>query len=414
MHASDAEAAERAIEAQAPVPQPALALQAGAPATTLLAAKARRRNLSAADAQRLQRTVGNRALRRLLARDDKDKRPMQDAQHPMDPRVEGWNGQQWVWDAFDNTATIFLPDNDPNNPGGAIQLVYGEGTVDALNKMPNFGMQNALGLSRVRASVLEYLRSHEGTYQNESTEAFNKRVAIGATMCNAFTGALTTDVFQNSLGGMDPRANTVAAGRGGAFHTIWDRKEGPKPGDLVAYGKVEPAAKDSQRRRANFTAVTHVGFMKSRHATADGKEIWTVVDGGQNDPGGTKKNIVQERTRTFTLEDLDVQIPNRFATSDKIEGGKTYYLKGSPIGYEKDRVTLTCGVLKSKHADAGQNADDKLLRGWVDVDEYYGGGPPPPLTGVNNAVFVGNDPQNNGAAKTGAVATPPPSVPAAT
>ena len=29
-------------------------------------------------------------------------------------------------------------------------------------------------------------------------------------------------------------------------------------------------------------------------------------------------------------------------------------------------------------ADAGQNADDKLLRGWLDVDEFYGTAPPPP------------------------------------
>lgn len=88
-----------------------------------------------------------------------------------------------------------------------------------------------------------------------------------------------------------------------------------------------------------------------------------------------------------------------------MEGGRTLYVKGSPIDYEKgEGETMTCGVLKSKYADAGQNADDKLLRGWLDVDEFYGGGAAPPVTGANDKVFVGNDPANNGAAKLGSVA----------
>ena len=61
-------------------------------------------------------------------------------------------------------------------------------------------------------------------------------------------------------------------------------------------------------------------------------------------------------------------------------------------------------MLKSKFADAGQNADDKLLRGWLDVDEFYGTGAAPPVTGANDKVFVGNDPEKSGAAKLGAVA----------
>ena len=133
-------------------------------------------------------------------------------------------------------------------------------------------------------------------------------------------------------------------------------------------------------------------------------EIWTVVDGGQPDPSGTKRNIVQERTRTFTTEELEVQIPSRFATETKMQDGRTLYVKGSALAYEKDRVKMTCGVLKSKYADAGQNADDKLLRGWLDVDEFYGGGAAPPVTGANDKVFVGNDPDKSGAAKLGAVA----------
>jgi hypothetical protein len=87
-----------------------------------------------------------------------------------------------------------------------------------------------------------------------------------------------------------------------------------------------------------------------------------------------------------------------------MDGARTLYVKGSPIDYEKDRVKMTCGVLRSKYADAGQNADDKLLRGWLDVDEFYGGGPAPPVTGANDMVFVGRDPEHSGAAKLGAVA----------
>jgi hypothetical protein len=390
-------AAEAPVSAQAPArrPQPELARLAGA---------ARTGRMSPADAQRLQRMIGNRAVTRILARyDSKDARPMQSATNKPDERLASPSGHEWVWDPFDRTATIFMPKDGPN-PEGAIQLTYKEGTPEELAKMPNLGLENVVGLSKVRASILEFLRTKQGTLQEESTEARARRVAIGATMCNAFTGAVTTSLFSTSLGGMDPRKDAIAAGRGGAFHTLWDRPAGPQPGDLIAYGKVEAAPTKSALRRANFATVTHVGFFKSRRKGPGGEEIWTVVDGGQPDPAGGKANVVQERTRTFTTEELDVQIPNRFATSDKIEGGKTFWLKGSPIGFENERVKLKCGVLKSKYADAGQNADDKLLRGFIDVDEFYGGGPPPPLTGVNDKVFIGKDPEKSGAAKLGVVA----------
>lgn len=410
--------AERETAVEAPVPVQGPAPQPGAPALARLAVAASTGRMSAADTQRLQRLVGNRAVTRILARDDKDTRPMQDKNHPADQRLKSPSGHEWVWDAFDNTVTIFMPENDPQNPGGAVQLVYGEGTPDELAKLPNLGLQSALALSKVRAQILEYLRANQGTYQKETTEELNKRVAAGATLCNAFLSALTSSEFSTTLGGIDPRADVIHAGRGGAFHTLWDRKEGPKPGDVIAYGKVLPARTPNGKpqppdhlRRADFTTVSHVGFLKSRRIRSGGQEIWTVVDGGQPDPvgGGSKKNIVQERTRTFAVEDLEVQIPNRFATDTKIVDNRTYWVKGSAIGFEKTPVTLPCGVLKSKYADAGQNADDKLLRGWVDVDEFYGGGPPPALAGVNDKVFIGRDPAHNAAEKTGAVATEPTS-----
>src|SRR4051812_26911266 len=90
-----------------------------------------------------------------------------------------------------------------------------------------------------------------------------------------------------------------------------------------------PTARASRRpRRATCGArtsrpVTHVGFFKSRRRGPSGAEIWTVVDGGQPDPSDTKRNIVQERTRTFTTEELEVQIPSRFATETKTQDGRT-------------------------------------------------------------------------------------------
>lgn len=87
-----------------------------------------------------------------------------------------------------------------------------------------------------------------------------------------------------------------------------------------------------------------------------------------------------------------------------MKGANTIAVKGTPIDYEKKPEKMTCGVRKCKFADAGRNADDKLLRGWIDVDEFYGGGPAPPVTGANAKVFVGNDPAKNGAEALGAVA----------
>lgn len=131
--------------------------------------------------------------------------------------------------------------------------------------MPNLGLESAVGLTKVRAQILEFLRANQGTYQQESDEAAKRRAAIGATLCNAFR----------------------------------------------------------RRRRA---------------------------------------------TR--------------------------------PHGHQTEHRPGT----HAQYADAGQNADDKLLRGWLDVDEFYGGGAAPPVTCANDKVFVGNDPANNGAAKLGAVA----------
>jgi hypothetical protein len=127
--------------------------------------------MSAVDTRRLQRVIGNRAVTCILAREDgKDARPMQDAAHKADERLKSPSGNEMVWDAFDRTVTIFMPKDGPN-PEGAVQIVYKEGTPEELAKMPNLDVESAVGLSTVRAQILEFLRANQGTYQQESDEA---------------------------------------------------------------------------------------------------------------------------------------------------------------------------------------------------------------------------------------------------
>jgi hypothetical protein len=112
---------------------------------------------------------------------------------------------------------------------------------------------------------------------------------------------------------------------------------------------------------------------KSRRPGENGTEIWTVVDGGQGTFEGRQET--RERTRIFYKERLEVSIATRSTTGR--------------IGQEK--TEMECGVLKSKLAEAGQSKDDKLLRGWIDIDQYFGSAavPEATATGANNPVFVG-------------------------
>jgi hypothetical protein len=180
-----------------------------------------------------------------------------------------------------------------------------------------------------------------------------------------------------ALAGMDPRAGAIKLGRAGAFRTLQSHPSGPRPGDIVSYGKVEPAPRANANRQTNFHTILHIGVFKSRRKLSDKQELWTVVDGGQGKFEGRQE--IRERYRTFTRETLDVAIPKETTSADK---AKTW---------EAKRVPMECGVLKSKKADAGMSADDKLLRGWVDIDELFGAGTPPKpsLEGVDSAVFIG-------------------------
>jgi hypothetical protein len=115
---------------------------------------------------------------------------------------------------------------------------------------------------------------------------------------------------------------------------------------------------------------------KSRRPGPGGSEIWTVVDGGQGTFEGRQET--RERTRIFQRERLFVRIPKLGAT-------------GKLKGWETGLVEMECGVLSSKLADAGQADDDKLMRGWIDLDEMFGGGDAPAATpqGAQNEVFAG-------------------------
>jgi hypothetical protein len=387
--------------------------------------------LSARDALGLQRTLGNRAVARIaLARAPKDpfedKRAMREgaeaAFYKPDVEFTGPAGDQFVYDPFDRTLTIFTPKDGPNK-GQAIRLTYAEGSNDP----------SAEVLTPLRAKALQWLRGEAGTYQEDETgraervrkvheagEAkraewaktpgnatalaqyqadlaeYNQGVkdwkekkrkllpaAVKApagmptdarvTSCNLHTGEFGQAVLGVSTGGMDPRQDAINAKRGGAFRTLESHPEGPKAGDIMSYGPVFKAAKGGLRR-TNFYETKHVGVFKSRRPGPSGSEIWTVVDGGQGSFEGRQET--RERRRVFARERMEVSIPKRTQS-------------GKFAGFEKDAVEMEVGVLKSKYADAGQGDEDKILRGWIDIDDYFGGPSEATPEGAGSRVFPG-------------------------
>ena len=350
--------------------------------------------IAPSDVLQLQRMVGNHAVGQIAAASLS--RPLQRASRSPEERamadqaageggktdepVVGPAGDRFVWDEFDGTLTVFMSDVGPY-AGNAIQITYKEGTADELSKRnPADIVERAELLSSVRASALEFLRTAQGKYQ-ESAGAVAGRVASAGvgkpTLCYKHTAAvanLLSHGTEKGMGGMDVRAPAIKGKRGGAFHTLESHPKGPRPGDIVSYGAVLPPKTKGGLRTANFFTILHIGVFKSRR-TIGGKEVWTVVDGGQ----GTFENRqeTRERKRTFTKEKLEVSIPK--------------VISEGQVKIWDDPEEIVCGVLKSKVADAGQSADDKLLRGWLDIDEYFGGGSPPAETskGAMNRVFVG-------------------------
>lgn len=340
------------------------------------------------DVLRLQRVVGNRALARLYGKQPAanmgaEQRPMLDKGGKTDEPWVGPEGDRFVWDAFDRTLTIFTSPGGANH-GKAIQLTYKDGTPDELEKLKPEERYTVEVLSPLRAAALEFLRTEQGKYQETESERSTRVTNANAsgkrlTLCNAHTGKFGSALAgaKANLGGFDPRAAAIKTNRAGAFHTLESHPGGPRPGDIYSCGIVEKPARKGGPRTANFFTTTHVGVFKSRRPLPDGREVWTVVDGGQGTFAGRQET--RERTRIFVKERLEIAIPKKVSSS------------GQPLTWENKRTEMECGVLKSTLADAGQGDEDKLLRGWLDIDEYFGSAPiEATVAAANNPVFVGH------------------------
>ncbi len=143
------------------------------------------------------------------------------------------------------------------------------------------------------------------------------------TLCNGFPTEMAKALTGGGakLGGM--KLSDIA--KEGAWHTLETHPEGPNPGDVCSLATT--GAKDQVDD--NKRTLMHVGVFKSKRPGPNGLEIWTFVDGGQGTYEGRQQ--VQERTRFFNPQTQ---------------------------------------ILSTKMADAGQNAGDRWLRGWVDIDTH--------------------------------------------
>lgn len=355
--------------------------------------------LSPGGAVQLQRLAGNRAVTRIatgvakrrLQRKSDEERAMVDKDAGeggfTDQLIADNYGNKWWWDFFDRSLTLFTPENGPNH-GWGLQIVYKDGSTEEINKHPENYIDNAERLSPIRLAALDYLRRTQGFYQEKAADVAPRVASAGVgnpTLCYAHTSSFSSLLSKQdptmhlgtALAGMDPRAGAIKLGRAGAFRTLQSHPTGPRPGDIVSYGKIEKPPRPGALRPTNFHTITHIGVFKSRRKLSKDRELWTVVDGGQGT--FTSRQEIRERYRTFVRETLDVLIPKQTTSADVA------------TTWEAKRVPMECGVLKSKKADAGQGPDDKLLRGWVDIDDLFGAGipPKPTLEGVNNPVFIG-------------------------
>lgn len=143
------------------------------------------------------------------------------------------------------------------------------------------------------------------------------------TLCNGFPTEMAKTLTGGGakLGGM--KLSDIA--KEGAWRTLETHPEGPNPGDIcsLATAGSKDVADDNKR------TLMHVGIFKSKRSGPKGLEIWTFVDGGQGTYEGRQQ--IQERTRFFNPQTQ---------------------------------------ILSTKMADAGQNAGDRWLRGWLDIDTH--------------------------------------------
>jgi hypothetical protein len=313
------------------------------------------------------------------------------AQKPSDRRLQDmrtdvWEGEEtgplampgttFISDPFDHTVVVVRADGtgtqhtyvavEENEPGG-----------------PRMKLEHSEELSELRVKALGFLEKSQGTFQEEATgpaerlkkdlathktkikewldanpdmqgpysaylealkkhasdvEAFRAKVnkekgekpptpppppkgmpkQPRTTLCNGFPPEMGQSIAGDRamLGNFDP---AVEGTKRGSWRTLETHPEGPKPGDVYSLGK----ANDKK-------TIMHIGVFKSSRPGSGDFRIWTVVDGGQ----GTyeSRQEVWERTRYFNT--------------------KTQ-------------------ILSTNLADAGQDAQDRSLRGWIDIDEHF-------------------------------------------
>lgn len=297
--------------------------------------------------------------------------------------VDTIDGIKLIFDPFDQSLIYVLqaPDDKGNlgylltysveeNPDGTPILTNGYPTLTKWS-------DTLVPLSPMRVKALAFIDTKQGTYQETETEAIARRqgdidtgnaaraaataynekkmkeyteaLAAGRTvakpvlkplpedkrltLCNNFPplmasaigarasdpvkGGATTAVDTGNLANFEPRTEGL---KRGSWRTLDTNPEGPKPGDVYSLGNPRIPGR-----------IEHLGVFRSSRPGQAGTNttIWTVIDGGQGSYEG--RNTVLERTRVF----------------------------------HNDTKLLT-----SPLADAGQLAEERTLRGWIDIEAH--------------------------------------------
>ena len=296
-----------------------------------------------------------------------------------DTTVDAIDGAKLVYDTFDQTLTLILPAPNANGIQG-YQFTYElDNKPDAPPMITGFTLKAELSPTRVTA--LKVLSARQGGVQEDAVtgpagrklsdetegKAAREKTALDneklmkeytakvaalkegdkppappklkpppedkkTTLCNDFPveiataigvkvpdkqkGGASKVVDDGKLRNFDPRTEGL---KRGSWRTLDTQPDGPKPGDVYSLGLAK-----------NPEAIQHLGVLKSRRTGAPGTEIWTVVDGGQGSYASQQK--ILERTRTYHLD---------------------------------------THLLTTMLADAGQDASDRSLRGWIDIEAHF-------------------------------------------
>jgi hypothetical protein len=304
-----------------------------------------------------------------------------------------------IYDPFDQTLVVVLPD------GKGVQITYvfekkpaaapgatksgeaaGETQPDAEAGAPVARITNVVELSPMRVKALGFLDRKQGTFQEtekgpglrkkadeargqakrkvwlevpenrQAYDAYTKKLEDytkslaelpqgekkptpppppktlppdpATTLCNDFPLEMGGVVGPKGDSGLLANLDPADEGKKrGSWRTVETNPKGPKPGDVYSLGKVA-YAKDGGIKRLGD--IMHIGIFKSSRPGPNKKDIWTVVDGGQ----GTyaSRQVILERTRLYDP---------------------------------------TTHILSTNLADAGQDKDDRWLRGWIDIEKHF-------------------------------------------